>query len=83
MINLITNNRIGSVMVSVLVECDRRWVRAPVGSTKDYEFGICWFSAKHAELRRKNKDWLDPNQNNVSKWGDTSIRDCCFNELAL
>ena len=25
---------------------------------KDYEIGICCFSAKYAALRRKNKDWL-------------------------
>jgi len=23
------------------------------------------------------------NQNNVSEWGDMSISDCCFSELAL
>jgi hypothetical protein len=28
------------------------------GETKDYEIGICCFSAKHAALRRKSKDWL-------------------------
>jgi hypothetical protein len=26
--------------------------------TKDYKIGICCFSAKHAALRRKSKDWL-------------------------
>ena len=40
------------------------------GKTKDYKIGICCFSAKHAVLRRKNKDWLDRNQDNVSVWGD-------------
>ena len=34
--------------------------------TKDYKIGICCFSAKHAALRRKSKDWLARNQNNVS-----------------
>ena len=38
------------------------------GQAKDYEIGICCFSAKHAALRRKGKDWLAQNQNNVSKW---------------
>ena len=33
--------------------------------TKDYEIGICYFSAKHAALRRKTKDWLTRNQDNV------------------
>jgi hypothetical protein len=32
------------------------------GQTKDYEIGICCFSAKHAALRRKSKDWLARNQ---------------------
>ena len=32
---------------------------------KDYEIGICCFSTKHATLRRKNKDWLARNQDNV------------------
>jgi len=35
--------------------------------TKDYKIGICCFSAKHAALRRKSKDWLARNQNNVSE----------------
>jgi len=36
------------------------------GQTKEYEIGIYCFSAKHAELRRKNKDWLAGNKDNVS-----------------
>jgi hypothetical protein len=46
--------------------------------TKDYEIGICCFSAKHAALRRKNKDWLARNQDNVSESGDMSIRRLLF-----
>jgi hypothetical protein len=42
------------------------------GLTKDYEIGICCFSAKHAALR-KNKDWLAQNQDNVAEGGDMSI----------
>ena len=42
------------------------------GQTKDYKIGICCFSAKHAALRRKSKDWLTQNQNNVSEWNDMS-----------
>ena len=37
------------------------------GQTKDYEIGICCFFAKHTALRRKSKDWLSRNQNNVSE----------------
>jgi hypothetical protein len=35
---------------------------------------MCCFSAKHAALRRKSKDWLVRNQDNVYKWGDMSPR---------
>jgi len=39
-----------------------------------YKFDcICCFSDKHAALRRKSKDWLARNQNNVSGWSDMSI----------
>ncbi len=48
------------------------------GQTKDYKIGMCCFSAKQAELRRKNKDWLARNQDNVSDLGDMSIRGLLF-----
>ena len=38
----------------------------------------CCFSAKHATLRRKSKDWLVRNQDNVSEWGDMSGRGLLF-----
>ena len=44
------------------------------GQIKDYKIGICSFSAKHAALRRKSKDWLARNQDNASEWGDMSMR---------
>ena len=43
------------------------------GQTKVYKMGICCFLAKHAELKRKSKDWVGRNQDNVSEWGDMSI----------
>ena len=43
------------------------------GQIKDYKIGIRCLSAKNAELRRKNNDWLARNQDNVSEWGDMSI----------
>ena len=49
-----------------------------LGQTKDYKIGICCFSAKHAALRRKSKDWLARIQDNVSKWRDMSIRGSLF-----
>ena len=46
------------------------------GKTKDYKIGS--FSAKHAALRRKSKDWLARNPHIVSKCGDMSIRGLLF-----
>jgi hypothetical protein len=48
------------------------------GQTKDNQIGTCFFSAKHAALRRKSKDWLARNQDNMSEWGDMSIRELLF-----
>jgi hypothetical protein len=48
------------------------------GQTKDYKISIYCFSDKHAALRRKSKDWLAQNQNNVSEWGDMSIHGLLF-----
>jgi len=48
------------------------------GQTKDYKIGICCYSAKQAALRRKSKDWLARNQNNVSEWSDMSTRVLLF-----
>jgi hypothetical protein len=45
-----------------------------LGQTKDYNISICCLSAKHAALRRKVKDWLARNQDNVSEWANMSIR---------
>ena len=49
-----------------------------LSQTKDYKIGICCFSAKHAALKRKSKNWLTLNQNNVSEWIDMSIRGLLF-----
>jgi hypothetical protein len=65
----------GGVMVSVLASSAvDRGFEYWSGQTKDYKIGICCFSAKHAALRRKNKDWLARNQNNVFEWSDISTR---------
>ena len=62
-------------MVSVLTSSALgRWFEPRSGHTKDYEIGICCFSAKHTALRRKSRDWLARNQNNVSEWSDMSTR---------
>jgi hypothetical protein len=59
----------GSVLVLSVVD---RGFEPRSGQTKDYKIGICCFSANHAALRRKNKDWLARNQNKVSEWNDKS-----------
>jgi hypothetical protein len=48
------------------------------GQTKDYKIGISCTSAKHTALRRKSKDWLARDQNNVSEWSDMSTRRLLF-----
>jgi hypothetical protein len=65
----------GGVIVSVLASSvvDRGF-ESRSGQTKDYNIGICSFSAKHAALRRKSKDWLARNEDNVSEWSDMSAQ---------
>jgi hypothetical protein len=64
-------------MVSVLaLSAVDRGFEPRSGKTKDYEIGICCFSAKHAELRCKN--WLARNQNNVSEWSYMSTHGLLF-----
>ena len=57
----------------VRLECGRSWVQ-----TKDYKIGICCLSAKSAALRRKNKEGLARNQDNVTDGDDMSIRGLLF-----
>jgi hypothetical protein len=64
-----------SVLVSSAIGCG---FEPRSGQSKDYKIGICCFSAKHAALRRKSKDWLARNQNNVSEWSDMSTRELSF-----
>ena len=74
------------VMVSILalnvVDCG---FEPQLGQTltKDYKIGICWFYAKHTALRRKSKDCLAQNQDNVLTGTTCRHTDCCFSELAL
>jgi hypothetical protein len=66
-------------MVSMLaLSVVDRWFEPRSGQTKDYTIGICCFSAKHAALRRKSKDWVTRNQVNVSEWSDMSIHGQLF-----
>jgi hypothetical protein len=41
-----------------------------------YNIGICCFSAKHTALRRKSKDGLVRNQNNVSEFYQSFAAHC-------
>ena len=51
-------DRIGGVMISVLASnAVDRGFESRAGQTKAYEIGMYCFSAKHAALRRKRKDW--------------------------
>ena len=77
--NINQTHCIGGAMVCVLtssaVDCG---FEPQLGQTKDYKIDICCFSAKHAALRKKSKDWLARNQNNVSEWSDISTRVLLF-----
>ena len=56
-------------MVSVLASnAVDRGFEPRSGQTKDY----------NAALRRKSKDWLARNQDNVSEWSDMSTRGLLF-----
>ena len=70
-------NRIGGVMVIASSVVDRVF-EPRSGQTKDYKTVICYFSANHAALRSKSKDWLARNQENVSEWSDMWTRRLFF-----
>ena len=63
-----------SVLASNVVD---RGFEPRSGQTNDYKIIVC-FSAKHTALRRKSKEWLARNQDNVSEWDDMSIRGLLF-----
>ena len=70
---------ISGVMVSVLASSAvDHGFELRSGKTKDYKMCMCCFSAKHATLRRKSKDWLTRNWDNVSEWGDMSMHGLLF-----
>ena len=72
-------NRSGGEMVRVLDSSvvDRR-IELRSGQPKDYEIGMRCFSAKHAALRRKSKNWLARDQNKVFECTDMSARGLLF-----
>ena len=72
--SVVDHGFIGGVMVRVFTSSvvDHGF-EPPSGQTKGYTIGICCFSTTHAALRRKSKDWLVWNQDNVYGWVDMSI----------
>ena len=72
-------SHIGGVIISMLassaVDCG---LKNLIGSNQVYIIGICCFSTKHTALRRKSKDGLDRNQDNVSEWSDMSTSGLFF-----
>jgi hypothetical protein len=64
-----------SMLISSVID---RGFELRSGQTKDYRICDCCFSAKHTALRRKSKDWLALNQDNVSKWSNMSIHGLLF-----
>jgi hypothetical protein len=64
-----------SVLTSSVVD---RGFEARSGQPKDYNIGMCCFSAKHTAWRRNSKDWFARNQNNVSEWSEMSTRGRLF-----
>ena len=72
-------NGIGDVIVIVLASSAvDRGFEPGSGQIKVNKIGICCFSAKHATLRTKSKDWLARNQDNVSEWSDMSTHGLLF-----
>jgi hypothetical protein len=72
--------RIGGEMVCKLVPSAVDCGYKPLSSqTKDYVTGIFCFSAKHAALRRKSKDWLVGIRMMCPRLynGHTQVSDCC------
>ena len=66
MVNVFTSSVINRVF-------EPRW-----SQTKDLSIGICCFSTKTTALRRKSKDWLARNPENVFDCSDVSIRGLLF-----
>ena len=62
------------------IKCSRSWFWSRSGQTKDYQIGICCFSAKHA-IRRK-KGWLGI-VIMCRSIEACQTADCCLTKLAI
>ena len=70
---------ISSVIVRVLASSAvDRGLESRSGQTKDYQLAFVAYITKHADIRRKSKDWLARNQDNVSEWSGMYIRGLLF-----
>ena len=72
------SNCIVGVMVGALAKRADDCVLSPDRVTPDQEIGICCTSANDAALKRKSKDGLARNEDNVSNCGNLSIRGLLF-----
>jgi hypothetical protein len=77
--------RTGGVLVIVLSSSTvDRWFESGSGQSKDYNIGICFFSAEYIALKRERAKtgWLRIGI--MCPSGATWLSaDCCFSELAL
>ena len=58
-----------------------RGIEIGCGLIKDYKIDICCFSATHAAIKSKNKDWLAWIQENESECVTCLPPHRCFSEL--
>jgi hypothetical protein len=71
-------DHIGRVMVRRdCLEFGRSWFEPTSDQTKDYNIGVCCFSAKHTP-RNQGKYCLTRNQDNVCECSNMSIRGLLF-----
>jgi len=70
-VNHISGGTMFSLLTSTVVD---RGYNPLSDEIKDHKIGICRFSVKQAALRRKSKDWLARNQDNVSGWSNMFTR---------
>jgi hypothetical protein len=66
------------ITVEHVVLYDKLRIFSCDGPARQFKIGICCFSAKHATLWTKSKDWLALNQNNVFEWSDMSTHGLLF-----
>ena len=73
--------RIGGVIVSMLASI----VGSSPSQVKPKTIKLVFIASLPSThlIRRKSKEWLPRNPDNVSELGDMSFSDCCFSEPAL